>query len=526
MFSESGLAGAALVAISGLACFAAQWTSAMLSVDEVQISSVWIPGGMMLALAVLTEPRWWPAVLTAAGAGTSLLFLSLDLAQPAGAVLLGLAGAIQAAALAGVLRSVLRRPFALATLPEFLTYLIVVAGGAVVASVLFLAAGGVALRPVAFPPWPTFTLSAVAGYLMVTPAVVLLMRESHPLGRSGARGRLEAGILGLLLTLAAGAVFTGGVSRSATWIACATAIPPLLLWSAMRFGALGASASLLLVTVIATLSTNRGLGPFTVTSPSESMLSLQLFILGIGLPLLALAVIAGERNRATAALRPSHLRLRSLTRELIAAREKEATRIARELHDDVGQRLALLSIGLSRLRQVTAQSAAGASQDIMRLQEQTSSIARTLRDISHDLYPAALAHVGLSSALQLKCEEVHRATGMDLHLVDQGDTSAVPLDISLCLYRVAQEALNNVARHSGANSVDLSLRRQGAELMLQVSDRGRGFTVGSTAEATGLGLHSAAERIGSFGGTLTVESAPGAGTTLRATVPLWKADDV
>src|SRR5215218_7669952 len=119
MFSESGWAGAALVAGSGLACFAAQWASTLLGADEAQISSVWIPGGVMLALAVLTEPRWWPAVLTAAGAGTSLLFLTLDLAQPPGAVLLVLAGAIQAAALASVLRSVLRRPFALATLPEF-----------------------------------------------------------------------------------------------------------------------------------------------------------------------------------------------------------------------------------------------------------------------------------------------------------------------------------------------------------------------------------------------------------------------
>src|SRR4051794_10629748 len=334
MFSESGLARAALVAGSGLVCFAAQWASAMLWVDEVQISSVWISGGVMLALAMLTEPRWWPAVLTAAGAGTSVLFVTLNLVPPVGAVLLGLAGAIQTAALAGVLRSVLRRPLALATLPEFLTYLIVVAGGAVVASVLFLAADGVALRPDAFPVWPIFTLSVLSGYLMVTPPLVLLMRERHALRARDARGWLEAGILGLLLTVAGGAVFTGGVSHSAPWIAWAITIPPLLLWSAIRFGALGASASLLLVTLIATLSINRGLGPFTFTSPRESTLLLQLFILGAGLPLLAMAVMMGERNRATAALRPSHLRLRSLTRELIAAREKEATRIARELHDD------------------------------------------------------------------------------------------------------------------------------------------------------------------------------------------------
>jgi signal transduction histidine kinase len=354
------------------------------------------------------------------------------------------------------------------------------------------------------------------------PMVVLLVRETQPHRRAAARRWLEGGILGLLLTIASAVVFTSAVNRSVTWTAFAITLPTLLLWSAIRFGALGAATSLLLVTVIATLGTNRGLGPFGGESPSENTMSLQLLILAAGLPLLALAITMGERKRVTAALQSSHQRLRSLTHELIAARENEASRVVGELHDDVGQQLAVLSLGLSRLRQAYGDAARSPRQDIIRLQEQTSSIARSLRDISRRLYPAALPHVGLSSALQLQCEEVHQATGMDLHIVNQGDTSAIPLDISLCLYRVAQEALNNVTLHSGAHSVDLSLCCEEAELSLQVTDHGRGFTLGALDHATGLGLHSAAERVGSVGGTLTIESAPGAGTTVRATVPLRK----
>ena len=132
----------------------------------------------------------------------------------------------------------------------------------------------------------------------------------------------------------------------------------------------------------------------------------------------------------------------------------------------MGQRLAIVSIMLSRLRR-TIGEAAGQS-EIALLQEQTSSIGRSLRQISRQLHPAELEHVGLSHSIQLKCEEIQEATGMDIRLLNGDDTASVPSDVALCVYRVAQEALNNVVRHSGARRVDLSLRCRGEELCLEV----------------------------------------------------------
>ncbi len=518
-------AGMAVLAGAGLASFAAQWVSVMLWVPPERLSAIWIPGGVMLAIALLTEPRRWPAVIGAAAAGSSLLFAALDVLPLPAAMLLGLLAGVQTVAVATMLRGALHGPLALDTLQEFLVYCGTIVLGAFLASTLFLfGAWSTGFRPATFLFWRTFALSVLLAYLSVTPTIVLIAGKRDPLRRGAPGGRIEAGLLGLLLALACGLVFSSQINRSLTWTGFAMTLPPLLLWAAVRCGTLGASAALLLVSVISTFSASHGLGPFAEESAGENLLSLQLFILGTGVPLLGLAVVLSEQRRTQSALEDSHARLRGLNRELLTAREAEGTRIARELHDDVGQRLALVSIGLGRLRQqVGAQTDAharlGTVADILRLQEQASSIGRTLREISHQLHPAALEQVGLSAALRLQCEEVREATGLAVHMVNHGDTATVPADAALCVYRVAQEALTNVIRHSGANRVDLLLRRDDHRLVLEVTDDGCGVTPGPGVAAHGLGLRSAAERADAVGGALTLESSPGAGTTVRMTVP-------
>jgi signal transduction histidine kinase len=345
---------------------------------------------------------------------------------------------------------------------------------------------------------------------------VLLARQSA-LPAAGPGRRLEAILLALLLALVSTLVFSGAVDRLAMWAVFALAFPPLLLWSALRFGTLGASAALFLVSVVSTASTGRGMGPFAGHSPGDNTLSLQLFILGSGLPLLGLAVVLGEEQRARDALQSSHAEMRELNRRLIAAREEEASRIARELHDDVGQRLALVSIGLGRLRQASPDATGRVP--IVKLQEQTSAIARSLRHISHQLHPAALEHAGLASALELKCEEIRQATNLEITLLYHCDPAEVPPDVALCLYRVLQEALTNVVRHSGARQVEVLLELEGPGLALRITDDGRGFAT-AAGRSPGLGLRSATERVAAVGGTLTVDSAPGTGTTVRAAIPL------
>jgi signal transduction histidine kinase len=501
-----------------LACFLAQWLAFALWVPPANVSTVWVPGGLLLAIALLTERRRWPSVLTAGAVGVALLFGGLHLASPVGAIVLGIVTGLDTLAVALVLRRLIGPTLSLATRPEFLTYLaVVVVGGAiVVATMLLITVAVLRIRPATFQFWRTFALAVALAYLTVTPAVVLLVRRSGLVAAISPRRRVEVAVLALLLVLVSALVFSGTVDRLATWAVFATAFPPLLLWSALRFGALGASAALLLVAVVSTASTSRGMGPFTGFSPGDNTLSLQLFVLGIGVPLLGLAVVQTEEQRAREALQSSHAQMRELNRKLIAAREEEAARIARELHDDVGQRVALVSIGLGRLRQAAPESSAASP--IVKLQEQTGAVARALRQISHQLHPAALEHAGLASALELICEEIGQATNLKVTLLHD-DLADIPADVALGVYRVVQEALNNVIRHAGARQVNVLLRVQGPELALRVTDDGRGFDATPSGQTAGLGLRSAAERVAAVGGVLTVDSTAG-GTTLRAIIPL------
>ncbi|HEX5576667.1 MAG TPA: hypothetical protein VFX42_12395, partial [Gemmatimonadales bacterium] len=157
---------------SGLACFLTQWGAVLLWVPPAHVSTIWIPGGLMLALAMLTEPRRWPAVILGAASGTTLLFLALGLVLPGAALLLSLLACVQTVAIAATLRVVLRRPLALATLGEFLTYFGTIGGGALIAASLFLAgvwASGT--QPASFTIWRTFALAVVLGYLTTTPTL-------------------------------------------------------------------------------------------------------------------------------------------------------------------------------------------------------------------------------------------------------------------------------------------------------------------------------------------------------------------
>ena len=515
----SGRAGAIVVIAVGVLVFLVQWLSVALWVPPIRVSSIWLTGGVMLAAALVTERRQWPSVIVAGATGQTLLFLVLQLVRPAAAILLGLLVALQTFAVASALRAVLGRPFTLSTLREFRDYgIVAIVGGAFNASILFVAsAWGMQFRPATFLTWRTFGLAAVLGYLMVTPTLVLLAQRIMLSRRGEPKRPFEASFLGVLLILASGLVFVLAERGSLAWPVLVMTLPALLLWAAMRFGALGASASLLVVALVSSLGAAHGLTVFAGRTQGDYILLLQLFLLGTGVPLLGMGVVMDEHKRTTNALQSTRGHLQKLNRDLMKAREEEATRIARELHDDVGQRLALISIGLSRLRRSDAR---GTGPEVRRLQEQTGSVVRSLRELSHQLHPAALEHAGLPLALQMKCEEVVQATGIEVRLVNHGETSEVPPDIALCLFRVAQEALSNVIRHSGAHLVDLSLDREGGELRLQVRDDGRGFTPGAARNGNGLGLYHVTERLGAFGGRLSLESAPGVGTTLRVAVPL------
>jgi PAS domain S-box-containing protein len=214
--------------------------------------------------------------------------------------------------------------------------------------------------------------------------------------------------------------------------------------------------------------------------------------------------------------------MRNLSRRLIRAQEDERALLARELHDDVTQRLAVLAIDVGR-----AELAApyGAQAELMRsVHAQLVRLSEDIHALAYQLHPSILEELGLVEALRAECER--RARQGRLAVATDLEPSAVVAgrQEQLCLFRIAQEALNNVVRHAGTNAASLTLRQADGGVLLAVHDEGVGFDPANPKQGHSLGLASMRERVCLLNGTLDVESAPGHGTTVVAWVPARTGD--
>ncbi|MCM3902452.1 MAG: histidine kinase, partial [Pyrinomonadaceae bacterium] len=210
---------------------------------------------------------------------------------------------------------------------------------------------------------------------------------------------------------------------------------------------------------------------------------------------------------------------RDLSGRLIAAQEKERSRIARELHDDFNQRLALLSIELEQLGKQTAKDPAS-RQLFKKLQKQTQEISSDIHRLSHRLHPNKLDHLGLAAAVRSLCEEMSESAKLKVVFHQNGFPAALTKELDLCVFRVAQEALGNVVKHSGAQSVRVVLWKTNNVVRLSVSDDGCGFDPKSEKSQGGLGFISMKERVHILGGKMQISSQPRCGTRINVAVPL------
>jgi signal transduction histidine kinase len=207
-------------------------------------------------------------------------------------------------------------------------------------------------------------------------------------------------------------------------------------------------------------------------------------------------------------------RLRDLGRRLLKAQEEERSRIALELHDDVSQQAVALAIDLQRIND----SSQGPVQKIARdAQKRVKGLLKSVHDLSHRLHPANLRLVGLLAALGQLQRDLSRP-GIMITVSSENVPAILPDDIALCLFRIAQEAMQNAIKHSGARHVRVHLKGENEAIALKIIDDGAGFDVDAAA-GKGLGLISMHERAESVGGTLKVVSRKGAGTRLQVTVP-------
>jgi PAS domain S-box-containing protein len=233
-----------------------------------------------------------------------------------------------------------------------------------------------------------------------------------------------------------------------------------------------------------------------------------------------------ERQRAAEALRESrqklhhsHNQIRDLLGRIIDVQESERRRISRELHDDLSQKVATLSVGISRLKKKLPLPHNLLLTELDLLRENTNKLTDEIRSLSHQLHPAVLEHLGLVTALESYIETFKDEEGIHVNLIADVGEEKIPFQSSICLYRVAVEALRNVSRHSGASTATVSLERRNNLIELQVSDGGRGFDVETARKGAGLGLVSIEERLRLLQGSCEVHSTADSGTTLVARVP-------
>jgi PAS domain S-box-containing protein len=219
-------------------------------------------------------------------------------------------------------------------------------------------------------------------------------------------------------------------------------------------------------------------------------------------------------------LRDSQAQLRALAARLITSQEEEASRLARELHDDLNQKLAFLAVEAEMIERRLPESANAVREGMRSLARRAVEVSEDVRRIAQQLHPAVLDDLGLEPALRSHCAAFARMSGIAVRFSSRGVGQPPPPDVALCLYRVAQEALRNTAKHSGAPRASVMLTGGSGAIRLSISDPGSGFDPGDARGRGGLGITSMEERVRLAGGSIRVESQSGKGTRIRVHVPL------
>jgi two-component system sensor histidine kinase UhpB len=496
---------------------------------DSKVSLFFPPHAVLVAILLFVPTRqWWAFTLAAAIAH----FLATQQAQwpTMYALHCEVFDAVQNVGVAAGLRLLIKSPLTALTLRDALLFVlvavVVVPFGTAFWGASFTVSYGFGTRY--WVEWRNLGISNAVTDVVLIPA--LLLGAHHLLVKRPAlpspRVLLEAVLVGAYLVALGIVVFDQTPAGASTSPALLYTPIPLLIWAAVRFGLGGISAAMLIVTFQAIWGTMHGHGPFLAQTPVQNATALQLFLLVTATPLMLLAVVIEAERRTAQALRQSYEQNQDLGGRLINAQEAERARIARDLHDDLSQQLAGVAIIASGLKRKIGRLGVepDVEQSFATLQERTAAAAAAVRNLSHDLHPAVLTHIGLTATLRAHCADSERQHQVTVVFSPGDGLDSLQSDVALCLFRVVQEALTNALRHGRARTIRVRVAPAAGAVELHVVDDGIGF-VASDRPRSGLGLLSINERVRFMRGNVRVDSRPGEGTKVLVRIPIDTARD-
>jgi len=487
----------------------------------------WPPNVVLFcALLIVPQRRWW---LYIAAAFPAHVIAEVGVGMPASQLLVAFATNCMVALLNayGVRRFVGDPPW-FGTFKKASLYIVIAAGVSPALSALGGAfvpiLGGGALSNY-WIYWAHWYVANALPNLTIGPVFLIWFASGTSWSRwIPSRRHIEPAILAaLLLGICIVVTQIGGLVTSAFLPVLLLSPLPFVLWAAVRYGEKGTSGAILIMTVVLTSRTLHGSGLLLSDDSEKSVLALQLFLTGLSIPVLLLGALIDE-------LRGAEQTMRELAVSVVRAQDEERRRIARDLHDSTGQNLIAATLLLGRIESALPRSAKPIVQQLEKLLQQS---IREVRTVSYLLHPPLLDEVGLGPALRCYVDGYVERSGLAVDLDVAPDVDRLPPDTELAVFRIVQEALTNVSRHSGSPTATIRLGREtasnGQNVVLTIEDAGRGMSAISNMRALigrklasrgeGVGLASMRERVHHLGGWLEIDSAVGR-TVVRAIIPV------
>jgi len=365
--------------------------------------------------------------------------------------------------------------------------------------------------------WQIWFLGNALPNLVLTPMILYWSTERIWIPRPAGKWRWLEGIVLF------GTISVLGIVESSSALGDLSVSPilmylpfPLLLYAAARFGPVGVSTAFFIVTAFAMWSADQGLGPFAGHPPDSHLLWIQLVFYAMSVPLLGVAVLLKESNRNEQIARENHRQMQELAARLIHLQDEERRRIAGELHDSLGQSLALIRIRLDKL--MTERPTGDIkSEELNDIAAMAARANEELRGIAHNFPIYELDRIGLEHAIESMIQRLADSTPVEIWADLDPINGSLSQVEQTNLFRIVQEGLNNIIKHSNATHASVKLSRSEVDVRLIIEDDGNGMAP-LTINGTGVGLSNISERARMIGATLNVDSTLGIGTRLTITL--------